>query len=208
MRYGKLTAGVPVPANTKSLLDIDGVRYPPVSLRDKSFRDANGIVEIQNQSYDSKYEYLGSITGYSDLTNGVWQENQTILNKSTEQVLKLRIVELSTLNDSSVSGGMIFETNNFDITEKLLLRLTGVRGRARPVTKLPTQEGTLVSFTPPQLAAFDTAMTDHVNDAHDNMIAHIEAMATLTTSQAIIDYDLTVGWPVNPLPVDPPEVVV
>lgn len=212
MRYGILTNGVPVPKGDKVLLKelavTNGVgQYPKVILRDAAFKAANGIVEIKNQSYDSKFQYLAdAVDGYTDLGNGVWQENKTVLTKNKQQVFALRLAEVERKHDEVSEGGMIYNAKNYSTTKESQNRIGNLvasiaNGRGARQKKIVTREGEFITLNALGFKAWANAFGDHAEDAYDNMIAHSEALATLLTTgtaQEIIDYDITTGWPVNP----------
>lgn len=207
MRYGKLTGGVPVPTNTKALLNIDGVQYPPVALRDAAWRAANAIVEIQDQPYDSNHEYLGAVIGYTDLTNGVWQENNTILTYPLEQLQAITIKDIQFKREQVLRGGIVVlnkpvSTDSGDVDKVLLMdSWRKIAGNTWPVggVSIFTLEGERVKVNETQFDTLVSTLATHFYLTDNNADAHISAVEALATQQEVIDYDITTGWPANPV---------
>ena len=213
MRYAILTNGVPVPTNTKTLLELGGVKYPPQVLRDPQWRADNNVVEIQESKAPDVYTYLGNITGYTDLGNGVWREDSEILTKSKKQIFDLKFADAKKHYYQVSNGGMIHNAKNYGTTTDTLNRIASVmslrgNGRAIKPKGVFTLENELITMDEAAFIAYANAAGDHIENSYDNLIDfHVVNLTTLlkdpnATAQQLIDYDVTTGYPANPVIVE------
>lgn len=205
MRYGILNNGVPAPALFRGgyLILEDGRQVPRQALKDVAYRNSLGVMEIQPASFD---EGLYTPTGgpsYTDLGNGVWKEEYTLTPRPIGIQMQKKIAAIQTKYEQVVSGGMAHNGRTFSTQESIRANIANLtaftaRGRVQRNKTVLDSEGVPVPMTPAEFTALADAMADHTEDAYDTLMLHITAVRGLSTSQEVMDYDFSTGWPVNP----------
>ncbi len=61
-----------------------------------------------------------------------------------------------------------------------------------------TREAKWVTLDSVEMTALAMTVSAHVQASYTNERIHLEALSLLTDAQAVIDYDITTGWPDNP----------
>lgn len=64
---------------------------------------------------------------------------------------------------------------------------------------LRTLDGSLVPVNPAGYRLYVDALAEHLSATQVNQFTHQAALLALTDPQAVIDYDITTGWPINPV---------
>ncbi len=205
MRYAILTNGVPVPTKMKTLLNRNGVKFPPAILRDPVFKAANNIVEVQEQKIDERFYTQQGTPTYTDLGNGVWQEVLPITTKPIADLQKNIIQQIEDKKKQVLRGGLIVLTKNISTEsediDKLLL-IDSFRGR-KPFPAggvvIFTMEGQRIKANETQFNTLMDALALHFYNTDNNADTHIVAVTALVLDTDVLAYDFTTGWPANPV---------
>ena len=109
-----------------------------------------------------------------------------------------RIAEIEARAHTVAYGGMVSAVN--DSTDALTLSSHGLIGHTTPAVpdQIRSIEGVLLGVNTAEYRDFADAMAQHVSDAQKNSFVHIDAVNALSDPQAIVDYDISGGWPANP----------
>jgi hypothetical protein len=170
----------------------DDTRYPADWLAKMSpaERDAEGLVEIlEPAAVDARY--------YTTVETSPGQYEQTPV--SIEQARAVKWAELANLRYEKETGGATLPNSmpvRTDRESQALLTGAAVAASLDPEYEVDwkTPAG-FVTLDATQLLAVAQAVRGHVQACFSNERAHAEAIAALTTIEAVAAYDLSSGWP-------------
>lgn len=127
--------------------------------------------------------------------------------KDTDTLRTMRLGDVGRMAEAVRDGGMIHQPSgdsvqNWDTRVERRASVGTMNHKSsgrRSGYKAFNREGIPVAFTPAKWNQYVDALADHVEDTEMNAIAHAEALMALTDSREIVDYDITTGWPANPV---------
>jgi hypothetical protein len=147
---------------------------------------------------DQKYYSISDPTYHYDANTNTVQEILTPVPKDLDYVLDLKLSDLADLrwfieNNGTVFNGVPIATDDNSQNKILGLRLSAMANSEYTVNfKSPIGFFQLDANT---IFALSDAVRDHIQNCFNNEMAHITALNALSNSQAIIDYDISTGWP-------------
>jgi hypothetical protein len=132
--------------------------------------------------------------------------------KPLAELKALRLADLSAYKKASELGGMTWvdgaDTYIVDTGESSQFKATGAMVHMNEAGK-PDRKWTMLdtngdkvrpTLTKARFRALAIAIADHVDAAYATQETHEAAIGVLTDQQAVVDYDITTGWPANPEP--------
>lgn len=188
--------------------DPNGVQHPRGAFTKAAFRAANNIVELVEPTIDERYYIASAPLGtFTLLSPGVYEIDRNVIQKPFLGLLQTRIDEVETLRRSVLYGGITSQTKPVStVPSELhtfdLMALTVLLGnRAFPPggVKVATMEGERVNMNETQFKQLMDDLALHFYNTDINADMHIVAINALSTQQELIDYDITTGWPANPV---------
>lgn len=173
---------------------VSGINYP--ANMSGSDLEALGFVEVvtTGEAKDSRYYYTGETLSMVD---GVPTRTISSVLKPDDQLRNQRLSELAQLRYNTETGGMVVSGMPVKTDDRSKSLLNGALAlcQAVPSTTInwKTDAG-FVSLTAAQISAIAVAVGQFVQACFTNEAAHSTAIAGLS-GVAIIDYDITTGWP-------------
>jgi CheY-like chemotaxis protein len=123
-----------------------------------------------------------------------------------DEVVANRCAEINTLRAQKTEGGVVFQGNAFDSSEKSRCNLTAVAAKmASPSATLQddfvwrTSDNKNIAMTKEDVLTFHAAMTDWIYANNKASWDHKTVINDLTTIESVEAYDIQQGWPDNTL---------
>lgn len=185
----------------------DDIQYP-TAIWGKSDADLATLLGVYPMIRASGIEadyYANSAANTWTFSNNQFIEGNVPVLKSADIVKHKRLGELAIKAQSVRSGGITVLTKNIATDEHTIHKINLISsaltaGEPYP-TSIPfyTMEGDKVAVNEANFAVLTKAMAVHMINVDKNLDTHEDAINALTDAQAIIDYDITTGWPANPV---------
>jgi hypothetical protein len=105
-----------------------------------------------------------------------------------------------------MNGGMIHNKKNWatdEATRNLIMLMS-----LKPIQdsfRTQTMEGIIESMNVAEASLYVEAVATHVEKTNVAKFDHLEALSKIDNSQALMDYDISTGWPENPILVPPDD---
>lgn len=198
-------------STARAITDARGIQHAASIFRlwPRSDLAAVGFVPFRELSYDGRHNTSAGLS--DDLVDGEVVRSHTIQLRDIDRLKVLKHDELRRHRDQVVHGDIEWSpdggitTHVLQTDEQSLNRIANTQmfidkaGRASQGSRMRNNQiETLAAADFQDLAV---AVGTHVDDCYQAQAIHEAAIDALTDSQAVIDYDVTTGWPA----VAPPE---
>jgi len=159
---------------------------------------AGGVFEVTSVEKVNTRHYNQGAAVFTETGQTVAITYPNKVLKSDEDLRKLRFVELEGLRYQIEAGGTMLGQDKLPTDAGSQAKITGAMNKAgrspSHVFDFKVGRGDFKQFTKAQVEAIFDAVSDHVQACYGAEMAHTIAL-NAATGQAIIDYDITTGWP-------------
>lgn len=202
--FGLPRVGSPLRGNKG--IQIGDIKYPKTIYRLWSTAELNaiGLAPYVEVRFDQK-SYVS--TGKSDVyENGTVTTTHTTALKPIEKLktdAKQKVINKRT---EVARGGIVYLTKNVATDGNAMNDINLIfnmlnSGETFPGNTIPwdTMDGDVLNATEAQFLGFVKAVALHRVNATKAAKVHTDAIDALSTSQQVLDYDMSTGWPANPV---------
>jgi hypothetical protein len=167
-------------------------------------RLALGIVHYVETNYD-RQNYVS--TGKSDALDGFTvTTTHTMAFKAPDLLKTKRKQEVINKRTEVARGGIVYADKNLATDGGALNDINLIFNMLNSGVSFPehtiswdTMDGDVFTATEAQFLAFVKAVAQHRVSSTKAAKVHTDAIDALTTSQQVMDYDMSSGWPSNPV---------
>ncbi len=144
-------------------------------------------------------------TGFDDtLTGDEVVRIHTTQLANLDRLKERRGTEILARRDAVMAAGLEFGGSVFETDPGTVATINLIASALTDGETLPTgftwrdRDGVAVAVTDTAFKSFRNALARQFALAHKNAADHLAAVEALADSQAVIDYNASTGWPVNP----------
>ena len=155
-------------------------------------------VQQAKVTFNQTYYSLSEPTYTYDANTNIVQEIITPVPRQLDYLISLRLGELASLRWNQQNAGTTFNgipilTDDDSETKILGIRISAMANSEYTVNfKSPIGFFNLDANT---IFAISDTVRDYIQGCFDNETLHTTNIQALTDPQAVIDYDITTGWP-------------
>jgi len=154
---------------------------------------------VETGSMPSPYEIAAGMAYANDGTTIT--AARSIAWRPLDEIKNRRVSELADLRYGVEVGGMVFAGNVFPTDDRSKTLIMGARTMAKEdavyAKNWKVGPGQYVALDAVSLIAVADAQETHVAAAFANEETHAAAIMAFADAQAVVDYDITTGWPDN-----------
>jgi hypothetical protein len=204
--------GLPIASlfSNNRFTDRHGGQCASINLLDAEERLACGVVEYVEVNFDQTTRRSSGTTDVLDADAGTVTRTHTTVLAGLEPLKAKRLSELvgrwKTVQRRGIvsSLDMKLQTDVESVDEVTVTARWIDQGGALPGGyRWIDMEGELQSISSANMLVYADELAGHFKDCRINYNAHVGAINALSAKQAVVDYDITTGWPDDPFP--PPE---